>query len=174
MQDQSTNSVRIPLFARDNRTVRGWTIIDAEDYPRVARHLWRYNPKPQSATGHAERRYMAHGRLQIVALHRFLLDAPDDQEVDHINGDGLDNRKQNLRLVSHARNMMNRRLPKNNKSGYKGVRWCPGKKKWRAEISYGGKQYHLGYFCDPLDAATVYNEASLRFHGEYGRPNVVA
>lgn len=75
--------------------------------------------------------------------------------VDHINGDALDNRRENLRAVSHKQNMENRKLHKNNQSGFRGVSWIPKGKCWRARVCHNGVGIHLGRFKNIEDAAAA-------------------
>jgi AP2 domain-containing protein/HNH endonuclease len=106
-----------------------------------------------------------------VPLHRLIMNAPADKEVDHINGDTLDNRRCNLRICSHKENLRNQKLPKNSKSGYKGVTWYKRIKKWRSHIRLNKKQIHLGYFDDIKLAANAYNEAAIKYFGEFAKLN---
>jgi len=89
--------------------------------------------------------------------------------VDHINGDGLDNRRQNLRVVTHAQNLMNQRRSAANTSGVKGVSWYRKTSRWKAQIAVFGKKMHIGYYLTKEEAAAAYEEASKRLHGEFGR-----
>lgn len=106
-----------------------------------------------------------------MSMHRFIMDAPKGQQVDHINGNKLDNRKSNLRICSHSENLRNQRKPKDNKSGFKGVSWHKGAKRWCAEIRSNGKRHHLGYFDTAEDAAKAYDIAATLIHGDYARLN---
>lgn len=81
-----------------------------------------------------------------VPVHRFITNAPKGIEVDHKNGDTMDNRKENLRLVTRATNSRNVKLYTSNKSGYKGVAWCKRSKKWYAYIEHQGKMFNLGLY----------------------------
>jgi hypothetical protein len=90
-------------------------------------------------------------------------------EIDHLNSDGLDNRKCNLRLATRAQNACNARARRNSLSGYKGVTWNKRAAKWRAAIWLNGKERHLGFFVEPEVAHAAYCEASQRLHGEFGR-----
>ena len=109
-----------------------------------------------------------------LAMHRFIMNCPEGSQVDHINGDIMDNRKSNLRICSHSDNMKNRSLYKNNSSGYKGVYLHKAAKKWAASIRINkGKRKHLGLFDDCIEAARAYNEAALIHHGEFARLNEI-
>jgi hypothetical protein len=100
-------------------------------------------------------------------LHRLIMDAPDDMCVDHINGDKLDNRKENLRICTNQQNQMNKAKYKNNKSGFKGVSFDKPTNKYKAQIMIDGKKKHLGRFDDKLDAYKAYCDACIKYHGEY-------
>jgi hypothetical protein len=92
------------------------------------------------------------------------------QHIDHIDGNGLNNRIENLRDVSQTENNRNRRNQSNNKTGICGVYWYTRGKKWRAEIKVGGKQIHLGYFTDKAEAAAARKAAEQKynFHPNHG------
>ena len=135
-------------------------LVDSEDYHLVAGRKW-------CCSNGAPMRY-DHGAP--VYMHRLIMDAPDGVEVDHINGDRLDNRRCNLRLCTHRQNLRNRKRQDNGSSRYKGVHKSAGK--WRAQIGYDGKTHHLGYFTDEADAARAYNEAASEHFGEFARLNV--
>ena len=105
-----------------------------------------------------------------VKLHRLLLSAPPDKEVDHINGDPLDNRRENLRFATRAQQMRNRQS-RCGQSVYKGVSWHEKAKRWRATITIDRKQKHLGYYEKQEDAATAYNKCAVEVWGEFARPN---
>lgn len=106
---------------------------------------------------------------KAVYLHRVIAGTPEGMETEHRNGDGLDNRRDNLRHATHMENMRNRRNAINNRSGKKGVSWSTSAGKWRAQIRAGDSPRHLGYFECIEDAAAAYAEASARLHGEFGR-----
>jgi hypothetical protein len=109
------------------------------------------------------------GRDTTRLLHRDILGVPPGVHVDHVNGDGLDNRRANLRLCTHEDNMRNRR-PRPGQ--FKGVRPSPrGGQGWTARIQIGGKGLHLGTFETAEAAARAYDAAARRFFGEFARPN---
>lgn len=95
------------------------------------------------------------------------------EQVDHVNGNGLDNRRSNLRLASASQNGCNKGKNENNTSGYKGVTFCRSDRKWRAQIrSYGDAQpRYLGGFSSIIDAAIAYDRAAYELHGEFARAN---
>ena len=106
-------------------------------------------------------------------MHRFLLSPKDNEIVDHINGNGLDNRKSNLRLCTPSQNNQNFRIKKTSKSGYKGVCWHKASKKWRVTIKTVYKQVSGGYFSDKKEAALKYNELASKYFGEFARLNIL-
>lgn len=108
------------------------------------------------------------GEVEYVAFHRLILSAPDDMHVDHINGDGLDNRRCNLRLVTRSQNLANQRRVRANKSSrFKGVSWSRTHAKWVASICVDNKQTILGRFDDEVVAAVRYNAAAVQSFGEF-------
>ena len=104
-------------------------------------------------------------------MHRLIMQAIDGQYVDHINGDGLDNRRENLRICTHAQNMQNQMPVRLGTSKYKGVSWDKVAKKWAAHINLDGKPKKLGRFVAEEDAAKAYDSAAIEHYGEYARPN---
>lgn len=104
-------------------------------------------------------------------LHRYLVSPLNGYFVDHINGDSLDNRLHNIRIVTYSENNRNTKSNKNTSSKYKGVSWLKESKKWRAAINIDGKKISLGCFVSESDAAIAYNEAAKKYHGEFARLN---
>lgn len=115
------------------------------------------------------------GSRKHQLLHRIILERilgkplNRKEQVDHINGDGLDNRRENLRLATHNQNQWNSRKLKTNTSGYKGVGYYPNLAKWWARIRVNGRRIHLGYFATPELAYKAYCEAAVKYHGEFAR-----
>lgn len=140
-------------------------VIDAEDLPLVEGRNW--HAMVQSRTSYAVRRERHGGKLRALLLHRVIMGASDHVEVDHVNGDGLDNRRVNLRLADRGENSRNRRTHINNVSGFKGVYLEKSKGKWRAQIRVSGKKHHLGYCDTAEDAHTLYCKAAALRHGSF-------
>ena len=156
------NTSYIPL-------TRGYeAIIDADDVPLVSAFNWTADVNQWTVYATRWDR-LADGKQRATKLHRFILTAPDGMVVDHINGDGLDNRRANLRLATSAGNAHNRRINKNNLSGFKGVRWNKAAQKWQAQIALGGKDHYLGLFDAPEAAHAAYVEAATRLHGDFAK-----
>ena len=137
-------------------------LIDDEDWPVVAGRTW-------CAVRHHNTFYAKSSRHPSVMLHRLILPVPGGYQVDHINGDGLDNRRLNLRMATHGQNQQNGAKPRNNTSGLKGV--VRKGTLWGAQIRSGGKAYYLGTFSTRLQAAWAYDDAARRLHGEFARLN---
>lgn len=143
-------------------------LIDRADYPLVARHQWHVHRGRN--TWYAVREDHTHGYRKIVRLHRYLLNPPKHKEVDHINGNGLDNRRSNLRIVTRAQNARN--IPsKLHSSKYKGVSFNQYTQRWECRIQTNNKFKFLGRFDSERKAAQMYDLASSKFHGAYGTKN---
>lgn len=105
-------------------------------------------------------------------LHRLILKAKENQIVDHRNRKHrLDCRRSNLRFANYSQNGYNRGRASHNKSGFKGVYFCRQTKKWRAEIRRDGKVIKLGRHPTKEQAAQVYDDAAIKYHGQYAYLN---
>lgn len=140
-----------------------FAIVDDEDYNRIASFKWHYMNTGYAATTYDQ------GRKTY--LHRFVIKAKDGEQVDHVNMDKLDCRKENLRTCSNQQNSANKTKQVNNTSGYKGVTWDKTNKKWIAEIMVNKKSKKLGRYSSAEDAARAYNEAAKKYFGEFARTN---
>jgi hypothetical protein len=108
---------------------------------------------------------------KTIRMHRLILAAPEGVLVDHINGNGLDNRRANLRLASRTQNGANARLSQRNTSGFKGVTWRTDLNRWQAYIKIGKKREHLGYFITAEAAAAAYDRRAGQVWGEFATLN---
>src|SRR5258708_31028872 len=111
------------------------SIIDDEDFEKINQFNWYYGKN-----SYATRDIKINKKRKSILLHREIINCLDNQMVDHINGNTLDNRKENLRICTKSQNGMNRGKQKNNTSGYKGVHFYKANKKWQAYISYNSKR----------------------------------
>ena len=171
MADKVIRPIRIEGNVAYVPLTRGYeAIIDAIDVPLAALGPWSARVVKRSngalMTVYAHR---TGAKKRTMLLHREILEAPPGWEVDHVSGDGLDNRRENLRLVTRQQNMHNQRLRANNRSGVKGVHWNKRLSKWRADIAVDGANVYLGLFATLEEAADAYARASAELHGEYGR-----
>ncbi len=144
-----------------------FAIVDSEDYERIA-SLGKWCV---SHYGYAVRRTpMMNGRKgEIIYMHRVIIGTGKGLDTDHVNRNGLDNRKDNLRACSHSENLRNRPKQLNNSSGFKGVRFCKRDKKWFASIKLHGVTYGFPRRPTPEEASADYVAAAKRLHGEFAR-----
>lgn len=139
-------------------------LIDDADAELVLGHRWYM--QSHHGNRYAMRRVRNGGQRAVQPLHRLLTGWP---LVDHINGNGLDNRRANLREATHAENMRNRRMSRNNTSGFKGV--VLEGSRWRARIRFDRQRVSLGAFATAEEAANAYDAAARELHGEFAALN---
>ena len=153
---------RIPL------TQQRFAIVDPEDYPRLAKYKW-HAVKAGNTYYAVTSRWSKTAKKRVnTYMHRLIIDVPQGLLVDHINHNGLDNRKANLRPVTRSGNAHNVRRPRPNAySRYKGVWFCRHTNKWRVIISHNGKRKQVGYFHDEIEAAKAYDAAAKKYHGHF-------
>ena len=144
-------------------------VIDVEDVPSVEAYNWRVQTKGNNAYA-VRSEPIGGGKQTTVRMHRQITDASPETQVDHIDHNGLNNKRQNLRLCEGIHNTWNARRRCNNTSGYKGVSWSGAMSKWRARINVKGEEHRLGYFDTPQEAHQAYCEASKKYHKEFGCP----
>lgn len=150
---------------------RGYVaLVDDEDYDRVvAAGKWQADVPANRNTVYVTR----HGRKSLgeprkVRLHRFITGW---SFVDHVNGNGLDNRRSNLRQSDASLNQYNKPVRRDSKSGYKGVEWHKKAQKWRASIYFDGRHISLGLHADIVEAALAHDRAARELVGEYACVN---
>lgn len=138
-------------------------IVDDADYERLAAYRWYFT------AGYAIRKVGPWRQPYQLLMHRDILGLQkgDGRIVDHINGNPLDNRRENLRVCRHIDNMRNRGASRTNTSGFKGVSWHKNRKRWMANIQYEGKSRYLGSFPDSESAHEFYCLAADMLHGEF-------
>lgn len=136
----------------------GETIIDAEDVDLVKQYSW-------SLSNGRHTQYCKSN--QVGQLHRLVMNAPKGMVVDHINHNGLDNRKSNLRICTNQENICNCEIPKNNKSGCKGVYWAKDKNKWTVQVTINNKTIYIGRYTNLEEAIEARKEASKKYYNEF-------
>lgn len=139
-------------------------ICDKENIEKLLKYYWN------------ERKGYARSSIGMkkIYAHRIVMNVSDyeiNKQIDHINGNTLDNRKQNLRVVTSQQNGMNSAIRKDNTSGITGVGWDKSKNMWYARIQYNNKQIFLGYFTKFEDAVTTRIKAENKYFGEYSYNN---
>lgn len=148
-------------------------IIDAADVPLVEGWCWRAmvsRRKDGSVyTVYARRSFRLNGKMETAYLHRQVSGEVSGMDVDHLDGNGLNNRRANLRHATRSQNMHNQRISASNTSGYKGVVWSKAAQKWQAQIKINRKCKVIGYFVRVEDAADAYATASAALHKGFGR-----
>jgi hypothetical protein len=167
-------------------------LIDEEDWDKVSRHAWNIGARyrtgsnkfhvrtsvPHPDGGYRTNHGICRKKQTTLRLHQLIMNTPKGMQTDHINGDTLDNRKENLRICTHTENICNRGAHKNNRSGYKGVtrrktrhgRWAIKNPYW-ARIYYEKKEYSIGYYPTAEEAARAYDAKAKELHGEFAYLN---
>jgi hypothetical protein len=145
-------------------------LVDHGDFEWLSQ--WKWYALKGANTWYAHRHVIKKGKGTMVSMHRALLGEPPNASVDHIDRNGLNNQRSNLRICSRAQNAYNAQKWSSNTSGFKGVSWRRSKRKWRAQIqAYGKGNKHLGYFDSPVDAAHAYDRAAMQYHGQFALLN---
>jgi hypothetical protein len=157
-----------------------WALVDEEDYYKLKGYKWTAREGKNTVYAYCLKKI---SKMQNVEagwgpnesylgtpfMHRVILNAPDGMEVDHINGNGLDNRRANLRLATREQNNANRRPQPASLSGFLGVQKY--REKWRAGLSYSGRRIKLGTYDTPEEAAKAYDSRAKELFKEFARLN---
>lgn len=136
------------------------TLIDVEDIAKVSQYKWHLHQEYVATA-------FARGKASPILLHRFLMNAIKGQEVDHINGNKLDNRKSNLRICTCQQNRFNINPIKKSPSGRVGVVWDTAHQRWVAQIQVNHKKYYLGYYRNLGDAITARIAGENKYFGDF-------
>lgn len=147
-------------------------LVDDEDYEELNKYEWYlmsiYHTKSKIFYA---RRY---GNDNAILMHRVVLGLQSSKEHgDHVDGNGLNNQKYNLRSSTHSQNQANSKKKPNSFSEYKGVVKREKRRKFQSEIRVGGKKINLGNFTDEQQAALAYNKAAIRYFGEFAKLNIL-
>lgn len=147
---------KIPL------TQNKFAIVDDDDFEYLSQFSWHFQSRGYAASNSKK------------LMHRVICNPEPKQQIDHINGNKLDNRRSNLRLCSNSQNHMNK--PKSHQktsSKYKGVYWCKHKKKWRVTVKFNKKKIHIGDYKNEKDAGMAYNNAAINIFKEFACLNMI-
>lgn len=154
-----------------NLTNGGVALVDDSDYETVVA-VGRWRRMETDNKQYAIWNSRKNGKPVFALMHRLILGDPA-QFTDHIDGDGLNNQRSNLRPCSPGQNQYNRRLNLKSKSGFKGVQSVASSPNWRVRIGFRGKRIYGGVFPTKQEAARKYNELALQYFGEFARLNPV-
>jgi len=150
-------------------TQNKYALVDDEDFNWLSQWKWCYD-----SSGYAKRASYSTGRHKTIYMHRELLEVEEGKEIDHINHNGLDNRRSNLRIVIPRQNKFNRKPNKEGASSYKGVflyKYRKTKNPWVAQIQIDGQRKCLGYYATSYLASRAYNKAAEKYFGKYAYLN---
>jgi hypothetical protein len=150
-----------------------YALVDDEDYEYLSRFRWFWGPTSTYATGYVT----GDGRMSL--MHKLVINVPAGYFADHINGDRLDNRRSNLRVVTGSQNNWNMGASSRNQWGLRGVSYHKKAGKWEAYLGIGGnakagvrtRKIYLGLYTSPEAAGRAYNVAAIQFYGDYARLN---
>lgn len=143
-----------------------FAIVDDDDYEWLSQWKW-YAAKGHN-TYYAKRHTTKQGSYTTIEMHTLICDA---EQIDHKDGNGLNNQRNNLRPATYSQNAANRTKQINNTSGFKGVYWHKHASKWYARIQVNNKRINLGYFTNKIEAAKSYDKAASIYFGEFAKLN---
>ena len=143
------------------------TLVDSEDLRDINLHRW-FLSRTKYGNQYAKR----NEKGRSIYMHREIMNPPPHMEIDHINGDGLDNRKQNLRICTRSQNQRNSKKRIVKSSNFKGVCFDKTGNKWRARIYYEKKNNQIGQFDTDFEAAEAYDKKAIELFGEFARLNL--
>jgi len=146
-------------------------LVDDSDYEYLNQFKWCAGKAYNRDTYYAIRSKSINGKQTHIRMHRLIMNAPNGMDVDHVDGDGLNNQRSNLRICTRSQNLRNQKSRVNSSSKYLGVCWHKRERKWRAGIRINKNTKYLGEFKTELEAAIIYNIAARKYYGEFARPN---
>ena len=141
-------------------------LVDNEDFETLNRHQWFAAKKGK--TFYATRNIKVDGKRKTALMHWYVIGG---KNIDHVDRNGLNNQKANLRFCNNQENQRNSRKRINTSSKFKGVSFYKPRENWVARIGLNGKVINLGYFATEIEAAKVYNSAAIKHYGEFANLN---
>lgn len=146
--------------------------VDDEDYDYLMQWKWQARkPSKECYSYYGKRR--RDKKTEHIYLHREIMKAPKNRDVDHADGDGLNCQKYNLRICSETENARNRIKRNLASSKYKGVYWCKSRNRWRPSIMTLKRRVYFGRFINEDDAARAYNKKAIELFGEFANLNII-
>ena len=164
------NYIEVVKIKKIKLTQGKFALVDDEDYEKISNYKWHASKR--NKTFYAERGVtVAPNERRKIGMHNEIMDSPDGKTIDHINNNGLDNRKENLRFSTQYQQTLNRRNKKNGSSKFKGVYWHKKRKKWIARIKTKEKLKYIGSFDDEKKAGLAYDKEAIINFGEFANLN---
>ncbi len=146
-----------------------YALVDDENFKYLNQFKWHC--VPGRYTWYAARGVGPFKKQKKIYMQYAVINIPIGMIVDHVNKNGLDNQKENLRICTRSQNSHNYKIPRNNTSGFKGVFFDKQWNKWRAAIRINYKRFYLGSFENKIEAARSYDMAAKQYHGEFANLN---
>ncbi len=148
-------------------------MVDDADFEMINKFNW-YLKSPKANFNYAARTYLSDGKRKLVFMHRMILNVTDRSlDIDHKDGNGLNNQRDNIRIATRSENNRNRKAKYNSTSQYVGVSKAKDGR-WAAQIKPEGKNpIGLGWYINEIDAALAYNKAAIKIHGEFAKLNKI-
>lgn len=154
-------------------TTNGYKVfVDCADLELVSGYSWHAAKHARAHTRYAQTNIKgADGKHRSLLMHRLILDPPKGMVVDHVDMDGLNNTRANIRVCTKGESQRNRRNAETSAIPYKGVSFVKHAKKYKANIKVDYKYIVIGHFSTAIDAAKAYDDMALKLHGEYASLN---
>lgn len=153
-------------------------LVDDEDFEWLSAWKWYATVKhyTKAPNQYYATRTVRHPKRTTIQMHRIILHTPEGMDTDHVDGNGLNNQRANLRPSTRSQNGCNRTKQKDNVTGYKGVQFTKNKqiRPFRADIKLQGRHFYLGTYDTAREAAEAYNQAALKLHGEFAVLNTIS
>lgn len=147
-------------------------LYDDDDHELICKHTWTLNFKSQNQK-YVYTTFRTNGIVQQLKMHHLICPISNNLVVDHIDGNGLNNRRDNLRLATQRQNICNKSIQRNNTTGYKGVHFHKKAKKYTVSFKINGRSLYGGIFVNIIEAAKRYNELAIKYYGEFAKLNPI-